>query len=92
MKKEKKGVGKPTLYKKAMKRINVMLDEETIKFYTEQGKGNLSDGIRKHWRLSNTRINPTQQSEQRTDFRECGGCEYNPCDLANNADYCPARR
>jgi len=49
-KKEKKGVGKPTLYKKAMKRVNVMLDEETIKFYTEQGKGNLSEGIRKHWR------------------------------------------
>ena len=50
MKKEKKGVGKPTLYKKAMKRVNVMLDEDTIKFYTEQGKGNLSEGIRKHWR------------------------------------------
>jgi hypothetical protein len=49
-KKEKKGVGKPTLYKKAMKRVNVMLDEETIKFYTEHGKGNLSEGIRKHWR------------------------------------------
>ena len=49
-KKEKKGVGKPTLYKKAMKRVNVMLDEDTIKFYTEQGKGNLSEGIRKHWR------------------------------------------
>jgi hypothetical protein len=48
--KKKKGVGKPTLYKKAMKRVNVMLDEETIKFYTEQGKGNLSEGIRKHWR------------------------------------------
>jgi hypothetical protein len=46
----KKGVGKPTLYKKAMKRVNVMLDEDTIKFYTEQGKGNLSEGIRKHWR------------------------------------------
>jgi len=48
--KVKRGVGKPTLYKKAMKRVNVMLDEETIKFYTEQGKGNLSEGIRKHWR------------------------------------------
>ena len=50
MKKEKKGVGKPTLYKKRMTRKNVMLDEDTIKFYTEQGKGNLSEGIRKHWR------------------------------------------
>jgi hypothetical protein len=49
-KKEKKGVGKPTLYKKAMKRVNVMLDEDTVKFYTEQGKGNLSEGIRNHWR------------------------------------------
>ena len=49
-KKEKKGVGKPTLYKKAMKRVNVMLDEDTVKFYTEQGKGNLSEGIRQYWR------------------------------------------
>jgi len=51
-KKEKKGVGKPTLYKKAMKRVNVMLDEDTIKFYTEQGKGNLSKGIRNYLVLS----------------------------------------
>ena len=50
MKKEKKGVGKPTFYKKAMKRVNVMLDEDTIKFYTLQGKGNLSKGIREHRR------------------------------------------
>ena len=51
MKKEnKKGAGKPAFFSKPMKRINVMLDEETIKFYTEQGKGNLSEGIRKHWR------------------------------------------
>jgi len=33
-----------------MKRINVMLDTETIAFYTEQGEGNLSEGIRKYWR------------------------------------------
>jgi len=46
----KKGVGKPTLYKKRMTRKNVMLDEDTIKFYTEHGKGNLSEGIRKYWR------------------------------------------
>ncbi len=51
-KKEKGGVGKPTLYKNRMKRINVMLDEDTIKFYTEQGKGNLSKGIRNYWVLS----------------------------------------
>ena len=49
-KKEKKRAGKPAFFSKPMKRINVMLDEETIKFYTEQGKGNLSEGIRKHWR------------------------------------------
>lgn len=49
-KKEKKGAGKPAFFSKPMKRINVMLDEETIKFYTEQGKGNLSEGIRKYWR------------------------------------------
>lgn len=51
-KKEKRGVGKPTLYKKRMKRINVMLDEDTVKFYTEQGNGNLSKGIRNYWVLS----------------------------------------
>ena len=48
-KKEKKRAGKPALYGKAMKRVNVMLDDESIKFYTEQGGGNLSEGIRKHW-------------------------------------------
>jgi hypothetical protein len=52
MKKEskKKGAGKPAFFSKPMKRVNVMLDEETIKFYTERGGGNLSEGIRKHWR------------------------------------------
>ena len=49
-KKEKKGAGKPAFFSKPMKRINVMLDEETVKFYTEQGKGNLSEGIRQYWR------------------------------------------
>jgi len=34
-----------------------------------------------------------QQSVRRlTCFPQCKGCEYNPCDLANNSDYCPARR
>ncbi len=50
MKTATRGAGKPALYGKAMKRINVTLDEETIKFYTEQGKGNLSKGIRQQWR------------------------------------------
>ena len=56
MKKEKKGVGKPTLYKKRMIRKNVMLDEDTVKFYTEQGKGNLSEGIRQYWRGITKRV------------------------------------
>ncbi len=50
MKKEKKKVGKPTFYKKPMERINVMLDPETIAFYKKVGGGNLSEGIRRHWR------------------------------------------
>ena len=33
-----------------------------------------------------------QQSMHLTCFPQCKGCEYNPCDLANNSDYCPARR
>jgi hypothetical protein len=49
-KENKKGAGKPAFFSKPMKRINVMLDEETVKFYTEQGKGNLSEGIRQYWR------------------------------------------
>jgi hypothetical protein len=48
--KTQKKVGKPLFYKKPMKRVNVMLDDETIKFYTEHGGGNLSEGIRRHWR------------------------------------------
>jgi len=47
---KREGAGKPALYGKAMKRINVMLDEKTIAFYTEHGEGNLSEGIRKYWR------------------------------------------
>jgi len=49
-KKEKKGAGKPAFFSKPMKRINVMLDPETIAFYKKVGGGNLSEGIRKHWR------------------------------------------
>ena len=33
-----------------------------------------------------------QQGARLTRFPQCKGCEYNPCDLANNPDYCPARR
>ena len=49
-KENKKGAGKPAFFSKPMKRVNVMLDEDTVKFYTEQGKGNLSEGIRQYWR------------------------------------------
>ena len=51
----RKGAGKPALYGKAMKRYNVMLDDETVKVLKELGGGNLSEGIRKaaehrvHW-------------------------------------------
>jgi len=49
-KKEKKGAGKPAFFSKPMKRVNVMLDPETIAFYKQAGAGNLSEGIRRHWR------------------------------------------
>ena len=45
MKKEKKGVGKPTLYKKAMKRHNVHLSDEHVKIAIALG-GEISAGIR----------------------------------------------
>lgn len=45
MKKEKKGVGKPTLYKKAMKRHNVHLSDEHVKIAIALS-GEISAGIR----------------------------------------------
>jgi len=45
MKKEKKRVGKPTLYKKAMKRHNIHLSEEHVKIAIALG-GEISAGIR----------------------------------------------
>ena len=33
-----------------------------------------------------------QPTPRAADGEECNGCEYNPCDLENNSDYCPARR
>ena len=44
-KKEKKGVGKPTLYKKAMKRHNIHLSKEHVKIAIALG-GEISVGIR----------------------------------------------
>jgi hypothetical protein len=52
---KRKGVGKPALYGKPMKRVNVMLDPKTIEFYTKHGKGNLSKGIREYWRAKQWR-------------------------------------
>jgi len=49
-KESKKKVGKPAFYSQPMERINVMLDPETIAFYKKVGGGNLSEGIRRHWR------------------------------------------
>lgn len=46
---KRKGAGKPARYGKAMKRINVMLDQETIEFYKQHG-ASLSEGIRNYWR------------------------------------------
>lgn len=85
-KKEKKWVGKPTLYKKAMKRVNVMFDEDTIKFYTEQGKGNLSEGIRQYWRGLTKRVPDVCQS--------CGKDwkSWNNDTQVNMCAYCGTRR
>jgi len=63
----RKGAGKPALYGKAMKRINVMLDEETIAFYTEHGEGNLSEGIRKHWRSLTKRAPDLKRAARKSD-------------------------
>lgn len=40
------GPGKPALYGSPMKRINVMLDENTVETLKALGDGNLSAGIR----------------------------------------------
>lgn len=42
---KRKGAGKPALYGKPMKRYNVILDDETVKYMRSLG-GNLSKGIR----------------------------------------------
>lgn len=47
---KREGAGKPALYGEPMERKNVMLDQKTIEFYTKIGGGNLSAGIRNHWR------------------------------------------
>lgn len=42
---KREGAGKPALYGKPMKRYNVILDDETVKYLRALG-GNLSKGIR----------------------------------------------
>lgn len=44
------GAGKPAQYDKPMLAVEVTLDEETIEFYKSIGNGNLSKGVREHWR------------------------------------------
>ena len=46
----RKGAGKPAQYDKPMKRKEVMLPDEAIKFFTALGNGNFSEGVRKAWR------------------------------------------
>ena len=47
---KREGAGKPAQYNKPMRAVEVTLDEETIEFYKSIGNGNLSKGIREHWR------------------------------------------
>ncbi len=47
---KREGAGKPAQYDKPMRAVEVTLDEETIEFYKSIGNGNLSKGIREHWR------------------------------------------
>lgn len=41
-----RGAGKPALYGKAMKRYQVILNDETVTLALELGNGNLSAGLR----------------------------------------------
>ena len=36
------------------------------------------------------RISHEEDVQKISTFEECKTCEYNPCDFANNLDYCPA--
>lgn len=44
------GAGKPAQFEKPMKRKEVMLPDEAIKFFLALGNGNLSAGVRVAWR------------------------------------------
>ena len=46
----RKGAGKPAQFEKPMKRKEVMLPDEAIKFFLALGEGNLSAGVRQAWR------------------------------------------
>jgi hypothetical protein len=43
-------------------------------------------------RLETGAANADSQSVRLTCFPQCQTCEYNPCDFANNSDYCSARK
>lgn len=55
----KKPVGKPTIYGVAMKRFQVVLDEETEQGMKSLDAGNLSGGIRVAW----SKIKPSKKSK-----------------------------
>ncbi len=46
----RKGAGKPAQYSKPMRKVEFMLPEEAIEFYTLLGDGNRSEGARRAWR------------------------------------------
>lgn len=61
----RQGAGKPAQFEKPMKRKEVMLDEETIEFYKSIGNGNLSKGIREHWRSLTKRAADERESARK---------------------------
>ena len=46
----RQGAGKPAQYSKPMRKVEFMLPEEAIEFYTLLGNGNRSEGARRAWR------------------------------------------
>lgn len=47
---KREGAGKPAQYSKPMRKVEFMLPEEAIEFYTLLGDGNRSEGARRAWR------------------------------------------
>lgn len=72
-----------------------MNDNEALvamKIYQRRHGGNLAEISILFANVVSALKEAAQQSMHLTCFPQCKGCEYNPCDLANNSDYCPARR